>query len=73
MLHLFAGLKLVSAGRYHRRLADAVPPAERGQCRIRQLRPTGHQVFMDSHEIPLAVAEKLQDLLPVGFGFLGAV
>src|SRR4051812_2775129 len=25
---------------------------------------------MDSHEIPLALAEKLQDLLPVRFGFL---
>jgi hypothetical protein len=28
---------------------------------------------MDSHEIPLAGGEQLQDLLPVGFGFLGAV
>jgi len=28
---------------------------------------------MDSHEIPLPVAEKLQDLLPVGLGFLGAM
>ena len=25
---------------------------------------------MDSHEIPLAAIEKLQDLLPVGLGFL---
>jgi hypothetical protein len=28
---------------------------------------------MDSHEIPLAPAEKLQDLLSVGFGLLGSV
>jgi hypothetical protein len=28
---------------------------------------------MDSHEIPLAPAEKLQDLLAVRFGFLGSV
>src|SRR5438309_1795086 len=28
---------------------------------------------MDSHEIPLALLEKLQDLLPVRFGFLGSI
>src|ERR1035437_8959306 len=28
---------------------------------------------MDSHEIPLALVEKLQDLLPVRFGFLGTL
>jgi hypothetical protein len=34
VLHLFARLEIVSARRYYRRLADAVPPAERGQCWI---------------------------------------
>lgn len=28
---------------------------------------------MDPHEIPLALAEKLQNLLPVRFGLLGAL
>ena len=65
------GCKIVAARRHWRRLADAVPPAERRQCLIRQLRPAGHQFLMDSHEIPLAVAEKLQDALPVRFGLLG--
>jgi hypothetical protein len=73
LLHLLARLKIVSTGGYHRRLADAMPAAEGGQGGIRQLRSTGQQIFMDSHEIPLAVAEKLQDLLPVGLGFLGTV
>jgi hypothetical protein len=37
---------------------------------IRQLRAARQQFLMDSHEIPLAPVEKLQDLLPVRFGFL---
>jgi hypothetical protein len=28
---------------------------------------------MDSHEIPLALVEKLQDLLPMRLGLLGSV
>jgi hypothetical protein len=71
MLNLLARLEIVSAGRDDWRLADAVPPAKCRQCRIRQFRSIGHQFFMDSHEIPFAVAEKLQDALPVRFGLLG--
>jgi hypothetical protein len=36
-------------------------------------RAAGRQFFMDSHEIPLRGAEKLQDPLPAGFGLLGTV
>jgi hypothetical protein len=50
-----------------------VPPAERRQCLIRHLRACGHQILMDSHEVPLALVEKLQDLLPVWLGLLGPV
>jgi hypothetical protein len=50
-----------------------MPATERGQGLIRKRRPAGQQLFMDSHEIPLAGAEKLQDALPVRFGFLGAL
>ena len=73
MLHLLAGRKLILARRGWRRVADPVPPAERRQCLIRHLRACGHQILMDSHEIPLALLEKLQDLLPVGFGLLDSV
>jgi hypothetical protein len=47
-----------------------VPPAKSRQCRIRQLRAARPQFLMDPHEIPLALGEQLQDLLPVRFGFL---
>ena len=72
MLSLFGRLKIVAASGDHRRLADAVPTAKRRQCRIRNLNPAGHQFLMDSHEIPLAVAEKLQNALPVRFCLLGS-
>jgi hypothetical protein len=73
MLHLFARLEVVLTRRCWWRLPNSMPPAERRQRGVRQLRAAGHQFFMDSHEIPLAPAEKLQDLLPVGFGLLGPV
>jgi hypothetical protein len=71
VLDLLARLKIVAAGRDHRRLADAVAPAKRRQCRIRNLSPAGHQFLMDSHEIPFAVAEKFENALLVRFGLLG--
>ena len=58
MLHLLAGLEVILARRRWRRLSDAVPPAERRQRRIRQLRAARHQLLMDSHEIPLARGRK---------------
>jgi len=71
MLHLLGGRKVILARRCWRRAADSVAPAERRQRGIRQLGAAGgHQLLMDSHEIPLALLEKLQDLLPVRFGFL---
>jgi hypothetical protein len=73
MLKLLAGRKLILARWRWRCISDPVPSAERRQCLIRHLRACGHQVLMDSHEIPLALLEKLQDLLPVGFGFFGSV
>ena len=73
MLHLLAGLKVVLARRHRRRLPDAMPATEGGQGRIGQHRAGGRDLLMDSHEIPLAGGEQLQDLLPVGFGFLGTV
>jgi hypothetical protein len=73
MLHLLAGRKIILARRGWRCVSNSVPPAERRQCLIRHLRACGHQILMDSHEIPLALVEKLQDLLPVGFGLLGPV
>ena len=63
MLHLLARLEVILARRRDRRLSDALPPAERRQRRIRQRRAARHQFLMDSHEIPLARCQKLQDLL----------
>jgi len=73
VLNLLAGRKIIATRRYWWRVADSVPPAERRQCLIRHLRACGHQILMDSHEIPLALLEKLQDLLPVWLGLLGSV
>ncbi|HLG95408.1 MAG TPA: hypothetical protein VKX49_03745 [Bryobacteraceae bacterium] len=70
MLEFRAGRKLILSRRYGRLVPDAVTPAERRQCGIRQRCATRQQFLMDSHEIPLALVEKLQDLLAVGFGFL---
>ena len=70
MLHLLARLEVVLARRHNGRLPDALPAAEGGQRRIRQRRAGGRQLLMDSHEIPLAGAQKIEDLFAVGFGFL---
>src|SRR5260370_45641 len=70
MLHPLAGSKILLAGRRRRRVSDSVPAANRGQCGIRQLRAARQQFLMDSHQIPLALVEKLQDLLPVRLGLL---
>ena len=70
MLHLHTRLEMILARRQDRCLSDAMPAAKCRQRRIRQYRSLRLQLFMDSHEIPLAGAQKLEDLLPVGFGFL---
>src|ERR1035437_538870 len=71
VLHLHAGIKVILSRGHDRCLSDALPAAECGQRLIRQRRSVRLQFLMDSHEILLAGAEKLQDPLPVGFGFLG--
>ena len=72
VLHLLARLEVVLAGRHGGRLPDALPATEGGQGLVRELGSAGEELFMDSHQIPLATGEQLQDLLPVGLGFLGA-
>src|ERR1035438_9398414 len=73
VLHLLARRKIILARRCRRRVSDSMPPAERGQRGVRHLRARPHQILMDSHEIPLTLVEKLQDLLPVGLRLLGAM
>ena len=70
MLHLHARVEVILARRHNRGLPDALPAAESRQRRIRQGRAVRRQFLMDSHEIPLAGNPQIQDLLPVGFGFL---
>ena len=70
VLHLHPRFEVILACRHDRGLADALPAAESGQRRIRQPRPARRKLLMDSHQIPLAGDPKLEDLLPVGFGFL---
>jgi len=59
MLKLRARRKGIVTGRYRRLVSDTVPPTECRQRGIRQLRAACHQLFMDSHEVPLAAVEKL--------------
>ena len=70
MLHLLAGREVVLAGRHGGRLPDAMPATEGGQGLIRERGSAGHELLMDSHQIPLAGDPKIEDLLPIGFGFL---
>ena len=70
VLHLHTRLEVILARRHNRRLADPLPAAESRQRRIGQRCAGRHQILMDSHEIPLAGKQQIQDLLPVGFGFL---
>jgi len=56
-LRLFAGRKLILARRHGRPIPNAMPPAERRQRGIRQLRAAFAQLLMDPHEIPLAAVE----------------
>jgi len=70
VLHLHARIEVILTGWHDRSLRDALPAAESGQRRIRQCRAVRRQFLMDSHEIPLAGNQQIQNLLPVGFGFL---
>ena len=71
MLQFLARLKLVLPGSHFRLLTDSMTTAKGRQRWIRECHPAGHEFFMDPDEIPLAIGQLLQDLLPVGFGFLG--
>ena len=72
MLQLLPGVEVVLAGGDFGFLSDAVTPAEGRQCRIRHVGSTAHQFFMDPNQIAFVTGQQLQDLNPVGFGFLGA-
>jgi len=71
VLQFFSRLKVILARSDLRLLPDAVTPAEGGQSRIRHIGPTAHQFFMDPNQIAFVTGQQLQDLNPVGFGFLG--
>ena len=68
VLHLDARLEVILARGHNRRLPNALSAAERGQRLIRHLRSAFAQLFMDSHEIPLAGSQEIQDLLAEWFG-----
>lgn len=70
MLQLYARLKVIPASRHNRSLSDALSSAESSQRLIGQQRAAGCQLLMDSHEIAFAGSQKVEDLLPVRFGFL---
>ena len=73
MLKLFTGRKVIDSRWQLRCLADAVPAAKRRQRRIRKIQSAANEFLMDPDEIAFAVGPLLQDLLPVGFRFLGSV
>jgi len=70
VLHLHARFEMILACRRRWLVSNTFPAAKRGQRRIGQRCAAGRQLLMDPHEIPLAGNQKLEDLLPVGFGFL---
>ena len=70
MLHFHAGLEVILARRYRRRLPDALSAAERGRRLIRQRRAAYLKLLMDSHKIALAGSQKIQALPAVRFGLL---
>ena len=72
MLEFLTGFEVVAAGGDFRFLADAVAPAEGCQRWIRHLGATTDQFFMDPDQIAFVTGQQLQDLNPVGFGFLGS-
>ena len=73
MLQLFTWRKIVDSRWQLQCLADAVPAAKRRQRRIGKSQSAANEFLMDPDEIALAVGPLLQDLLPVGFRFLGSV
>jgi hypothetical protein len=67
---LFSRLEVVLPHWRLERFGDSMPPAERRQCWIGQVRTTGDEFFMHSNQVPFALGQQLQNLLPVRFGFL---
>ena len=65
VLHLHPRFEVILARRHDRRLPDPLPPAESRERRIRQHRAARRQFLMDSHQIPLAGSQQIQDLLAV--------
>ena len=72
MLELLTRLKRVLPDSHLRFLPDSMAPAKGGQGGIRERHSTGDEFLMDPDEIALAVDPQFQDLLPIGFGFLGS-
>jgi len=73
VLKFLARQKMVLPCGLLRRLGEAMPAAEGRQGLVGEHRPAGHEFFMDPHQIPFAAGQQLQDLLPIGFGFLGTL
>ena len=71
MLKLLAWREVIVPRRHRRQLPDAMTAAEGRQRLIGERRPLGCQFFLHPHQIPFAVGQQFQDLLPVRFGFLG--
>src|SRR5450759_1753065 len=70
VLHLHARLEVILARGHDRRLSDALPAAEARQRLIGHRRAARLEFLMDSHEIPLARCQKIEDLFAVRFRFL---
>src|ERR1019366_4412665 len=70
VLHLLARGVVIAPRRHYRRLPDPMPAAEGGQRRVRQVRSTDQQLFLDPYQIALAQRQQFQNLLPVGIAYL---
>ncbi len=70
MLHLLAGLEVITARREARFFADAVPATKPGQCRVGKLGTLLDELFVDPDKVALTTNVEVEDLLPIGLGFL---
>jgi hypothetical protein len=72
VLHLLRGREVVVADGRRRRVADRMPPAERGQRRVGDRDALGDELFVDTDQIAAAAIDPLQNLVAVRLRFLGS-
>jgi hypothetical protein len=73
VLHFAACGEVVSARRPARLAGERMPPAERRQRRVGELRAVFDELFVHAAEVALEADDELKDLLAVGLRLLGTL